>query len=218
MKELLLRLFEECLHREYREVENAASYSYGREKNGDGECLFIFFQKSHGVTDWLNNLDFSAKPYEEMDPPWNCHVGFLRVWNSVKRYLKPHILDPNINRAVIVGYSHGAALAILCHEYIWYHRPDLRTVIEGYGFGCPRVVWGKLHGGRWERWQRFTVIRNLDDFVTHLPPSFLGYTHVGELLEIGEQGKYSTVDAHRAENILMELRVREGRASISLIF
>jgi len=55
------------------------------------------------------------------------------------------------------------------------------------------------------RWERFTVIRNLDDLVTHMPPAVLGFSHVGELLEIGEKGRYSRVDAHRPENILAEL-------------
>jgi hypothetical protein len=56
------------------------------------------------------------------------------------------------------------------------------------------------------RWERFTVIRNIDDIVTHLPPRALGYTHVGHVLEIGEKGTYSRVDAHRPENILAELK------------
>lgn len=211
MKELLLRMFEECLRREYREVENAASYSYGREKNGDGECLFIFFQKSHGVTDWLNNLDFSAQPYEEMDPPWSCHGGFLRVWNSVKRYLKPHIFDPNINRAVVVGYSHGAALAILCHEYIWYHRPDLREHLTGFGYGCPRVLHGCVPPEIAARWEHFYVVRNGRDAVTNLPPRFTGYCHVGNLISIGGDGKESEIDAHRPESYLRELRALQDQ-------
>ena len=208
-------LFEKCLHAKYLHSPNGGNYAIERI----GSTLYIYLEHSDGGEDWKNNMNFPAIPYKRMGKTvWFAHRGFLKVWKSMEPYLASNILDPSLQNIITVGYSHGAALAVLCHEYIWYHRPDLRTVIEGYGFGCPRVVWGKLHGGRRERWQRFTVIRNLDDFVTHLPPSFLGYTHVGELLEIGEQGKYSTVDAHRAENILMELRVREGRASIPLIF
>ena len=47
----------------------------------------------------------------------------------------------------------------------------------------------------------YTVVRNLDDIVTHLPPAALGYSHVGTLLSIGERGRYSRIDAHREENI-----------------
>ena len=123
----------------------------------------------------------------------------------MESYLAYAIGDPAIEKIVTVGYSHGAALAVLCHEYIWYHRPDLRETIEGYGFGSPRVIWGALTADLQKRWAGFTIIRNLDDLVTHLPPAFLGYVHVGKMLEIGEEGKYSPADAHREENILKEL-------------
>ena len=56
-----------------------------------------------------------------------------------------------------------------------------------------------------DRWHDFYVIRNIDDAVTHLPPSLLGFRHVGNMIEIGEAGKYSSIDAHRAENYLYEL-------------
>ena len=128
-------------------------------------------------------------------------------------------LQSNCNRLILFycvrivkyrhSYSHGAALAVLCHEYVWYNRPDLRDLICGYGFGCPRVFWGFRTKKRMQRWERFTVIRNVDDIVTHVPPAIWGYSHVGSMIKIGEKGKYSPVDAHRPENIMAELRQRE---------
>ena len=206
MKQLLLRLFEECLTADYREVENAASYAYRRERADTGERLAIFFEKSHGVTDWLNNLDFSAQPYEEMDPVWKCHAGFLRVWNSVKKYLTPHMLDPSISEVTVVGYSHGGAIATLCHEYLWFHRPDLREKLLGVGFGAPRVLYDCVPLEIAMRWEHFYVIRNANDPVTHLPPRFTGYCHVGNLVEIGKKEDYNGVDAHRPESYLAELK------------
>ena len=206
MENMWLKLFEECLSQQYREVENAASYAYRREKTGKGDRLWIFFEKSHGVTDWLNNLNFAARPYEDMEPVWSCHAGFLRVWNGVKKYLKPHIQDPAVTSAVIVGYSHGAALASLCHEYIFFHRPDLRERLLGVGYGSPRVLYGCVPPEIAVRWEHFYVVRNADDPVTHLPPRFAGYCHVGNLLEIGDKAKYSGFDAHRPESYLAELR------------
>ena len=98
---------------------------------------------------------------------------------------------------------------MLCHEYVWFRRPDLRETLEGYGFGCPRVFWGLRTWELMRRWERFRVIRNVDDIVTHLPPVWLGYSHVGSLLEIGERGKYTAIDAHRPQNILAELKAAE---------
>ena len=107
-------------------------------------------------------------------------------------------------RACIDREYYEVALALLCHEYIWFHRPDLRRRLWGYGFGCPRVIYGHAPQERL-RWRNFYVIRNIDDVITHLPPSFLGFRHVGNMVEIGRAKKYSPIDAHRAENYMIEL-------------
>ena len=200
----LSRLFEKCISVPYVEVENGASFAALRL----GSRLQLYFEASHGATDWKNNLDFPAKPYQRMeDRVWFAHRGFLRVWKSAEEQLEPMICDPTVREITVAGYSHGAALAVLCHEYAWFHRPNLRHRLTGYGFGCPRVVWGTAPK---ERWAGFTVVRNIDDLVTHLPPATLGYTHVGELLEIGKKGTYTAADAHRPENILKELKKYES--------
>ncbi len=200
----MLSLFSACLDADYVTVENGGSFSLERH----GERLFVFFEKSNGAEDWYNNLDFSAveAPYENMEVGWYCHGGFLRVWKSVLQYIKGELLDLSVREIVIVGYSHGAALALLCHEYIWFERPDLRGHIFGFGFGCPRVVYGRVPHER-ARWHNFFVIRNVDDIVTHLPPRIFGYRHVGRLVVIGRAGAYSRVDAHRAENYIRELSI-----------
>ena len=209
MKKTLLSLLEAGLDADYREVENAASYAYTKEETGRGVRLTLFFEQSNGRIDWLNNLDFVARPYGEMDPPWRCHAGFLRVWKSLLPYLEPHLKDPSVCEVTTVGYSHGAALAVLCHEYVWYHRPDLRETLRGYGFGCPRVLYGCVCPEIAPRWEGFYVIRNEDDLVTHLPPRFAGYCHVGNLISIGKMGRYTAVDAHRPESYLRELESLE---------
>ena len=71
------------------------------------------------------------------------------------------------------------------------------------------MIWGAVSQSVANRFQALTVIRNIDDIVTHLPPKILGYTHVGNLLEIGKRGKYSKIDAHRPKNILNELLIYE---------
>ena len=201
MKNYLFPLFEACLSKSYRETENGGSWAFDRF----GETLFLWFQQSHGVTDWLNNLNFHATPYHEMTPQWYCHAGFLSVWKSILPHLTSLIEDGNVKRICTVGYSHGAALAVLCHEYVWYHRPDLRDRICGFGFGCPRVLHGCVPEEVAIRWEHFFVIRNLDDIVTHLPPRVSGFCHVGKLVEVGSGGKYSAIDAHRPESYLREL-------------
>lgn len=202
MKNFLLWLFEECLSKPYIEVENGASF-YSEAEDDD---LFIYFEHSNGREDWFNNLSFLAVPYRDMEPVWKCHSGFLKVWKSTKPYLKDKIKDPRIKRIIIAGYSHGAALAVLCHEYTFYNRPDIRDSIYGFGFGCPRVLFGCAEPDLAKRWDSFRVIRNWGDMVTHLPPSVLGYCHAGRILTIGKEGKYSPIDAHRPESYKAELK------------
>ena len=204
----LLRYFEACLGATYRQVENGGSWATEEH----GEERWILFEKSNGMIDWLNNLQFHQVPYREMIPIWQCHGGFLKVWKSVKPYLEPVVRQwAREGKSVrIIGYSHGAALAVLCHEWVWYHFSTLRTSLRGYGFGCPRVLYGCVTAETAQRWKDFYVVRNLDDAVTHLPPRVMGYCHVGNLIEIGEEMKYSSVDAHRAEYYRRELGGVEG--------
>lgn len=206
MNRKLSTLFSVCLKISYLKAGESANYAIRR----DGDTLYLFFEGSDGDVDWQRNLNFPAKPYRRMGRTvWYAHRGFLSVWKELEDVLAPDIADESIQSMILTGYSHGAAIALLCHEYVWFHRPDLRARMEGYGFGCPRVFWGPRTSELLQRWERFTVIRNIDDVVTHLPPSFLGFSHVGTLLSIGEPGKYSPMEAHMAEHLLTELQLWE---------
>ena len=199
----LYGLFRRCLEIPYTRVDNSGDYAV--EKIGN--TLYIYLEKSNGREDWKNNIDFPVKAYKDMDGGiWYAHRGFLRVWKSIEPHVSAYILDPTVESIITVGYSHGGGLAVLCHEYLWYNRPDIRDNIYGYGFGSPRVIWGIKKEEHGIRWGNFTVIRNIDDVVTHAPPALFGYFHVGEILKIGESGKYSGVDAHRPESYLAELK------------
>lgn len=202
----IYELFFTCINIPYKQV--GVSTNYQTLKKGD--TLYIFFQGSNGVNDWKNNFDFPIKPYKRMGKTvWFAHGGFLRAFKEVEPYLQELLLDKSYSKLVIAGYSHGAAIASLCHEYIYFNRLDLRNNLLGFGFGCPRVFWGFKIKEIEKRWENFTVVRNINDLVTHLPPAILGYRHVGKMLEIGKQKKYTPVQAHYPENILKELKIYE---------
>ncbi len=204
---MLCKLFRRCLNIPYTSVENSGDFALERM----GNKLYIYLECSDGGDDWQNNLDFVARPYKNMEGNWLAHGGFVRVWKSVEDYIADEILNDRYKKITVVGYSHGAALSVLCHEFAYYHRPDIREQIFGYGFGCPRVICGRKSYEHERIWQNFTVIRNIDDIVTHLPPSLLGFFHVGKMIEIGKHGKYTRIDAHRPENMLRELKLYEAR-------
>ena len=200
--EYLRQLFLTCLEADYKHTDGNGSYATLR----DGELLYLFFEKSNGGADWINNLSYRAANRGRLGERWFCHEGFLRVFNDILPEIEYEIADRTVRKIVTVGYSHGAALALLCQEHIWYTRPDVSDDCYAYGFGCPRVIFGTVPR-EGERWRNFYIVRNIDDLVTHLPPKALGYRHVGRLLEIGRAGKYTAIDAHREENYLLELQI-----------
>ena len=198
-------LFRRCLNADYIHSGRSADYAVSRT----GRRLYIFFQWSAGCEDWKNNLDFPARAYSTGGEPWCAHRGFLGVWKSVRHEIMAateSALRPyKINEIVCVGYSHGAALAGLCTEQmVFSHGEEARVC--GYGFGCPKFIFGKLPDSVKRRFSHFTPIRNVPDLVTHLPPTLLGYSHPSPLLKIGEKGKYTPISAHYPESYLEETK------------
>lgn len=190
----------ECLSTNYTQVENAGDFAIKRE----GNTLRLFFEWSDGKEDWKNNFDFPVKPYRHMEHLWFCHRGFLKVWKSIEPYLESHIQDAEVSKIEIVGYSHGAAIALLCYEYCIFHRPDI--YVQGVGFGCPRVFWGFVPELVKERFRNFTVVRNGNDIVTHVPPALFGFRHISKFIGIGQDQSVGLIDDHRPESYLKNLK------------
>ena len=189
----LLYLYKICLGIEYTHVNNDGDFAI--RKYTDEGRLEIYFQCTNSKLDWFSNIDCVKRPYKDMKTPWKCHRGFLRVWKTIEPYIKDEILNPIYKKIEIIGYSHGAAIAGICHEYVWFNRPDIRDNIFGYGVGCPRF-YGSLFVKKSlkERWANFAVIRNKNDIVTHVPPKIFFYSHVSKPNKIGKNTEL-TVDS-----------------------
>ena len=207
----LSKLFHECAYEvEYECVGDSVNYAFLEEK----DTLYIYFQGSSQISDWVRTFLFKKKPYKDMEISYKVHRGFCDAWKEVEDIIIEKIQEKvkrNKNRAyvdlednmkikfestenseykwkhiVVVGYSHGGALAGFCHECVWFWRPDLReSGLEGYGFEAPRFYGGfKVKKELQERWEHFTVIRTNNDIVTHCPPVIFGFCHVGNMLKI----------------------------------
>ena len=176
----LSKLFHYCAYDiTYEQVGDSVNYAFKEE----ADTLYIFFQGSNSITDWVRNFMFGKKPYKDMEIPYRVHRGFLAAWKTVEdiiikkitemefKYVSADITlyDYKYKHIVVVGYSHGGALAAFCHECCWYHRRDAQ--LEGYGFEAPRIYAGwHIKKALKERWETFTVIRNKNDIVTHIFP------------------------------------------------
>lgn len=198
----LSKLFHECAYDiSYQQVGDSVNYAFKEE----GSTLYIYFQGSNSVTDWIRNFLFGKRPYKDMKIPYRVHRGFLEAWKEVEDIVIAKVTEKDtklkLNRKkmkfedketfrwkeiIVVGYSHGGALAAFATECVWYWRPDLREgQLRGYGFEAPRIYAGlKVKNELKERWEHFTVIRTNQDIVTHCPPRLFVYTHVGNLLKI----------------------------------
>ena len=185
----------------WKQIGDHVSYDYERRDN----TLLIFFQPSNEKIDWIRNFSFRKKPYKDMEIEYKVHGGFLKAWKEVEDKIGEIIADKTIKKIVISGYSHGGALAAFCHEYCWFHRPDIRDNIVGYGFEAPRIFGSrKVPDNLKERWQNFTVIRTSNDIVTQLPP--LCFCHVGQVLHLDKNQKYGPFTSHRPQMVFWAVR------------
>ena len=199
----LYYLFRRCLNADYVHAKSGADYAVTRT----GKTLYVFFEWSDGCLDWKNNLDFPAKAHGRGGEAWFVHRGFLRVFESVRNEITVKVQNElkKADRIVCVGYSHGAALAGLCVEELQFQFGK-EIKISGYGFGCPRFIFGRLPAAVRARFASFVPIRNVPDIVTHLPPVLLGYSHPSKLKKIGKLGKYTPVSAHYPKSYLDETK------------
>lgn len=199
----MTELFKRCLNADYTHCGEGGDYAIQVE----GDTLYLLFECSDGLEDWKNNFDFPNEPYKDMKPKWYCHRGFLKVWKSIRDEVEAKVaenLTEQITNIICIGYSHGAALAVLATEDMAYlHGHQIE--VSGYGFGAPRVLWGVVPREVGERLKKFVTVRNIPDIVTHVPPIIFGFRNAGALIEIGEKGKYNCIDAHRPESYIAEL-------------
>ena len=148
----LSEMFYNCAYDQvpWKEVGDDVDYAFVEQ----GDMLFIYFQGSSSISDWVRNFLFPAKPYKDMGIPYRVHRGFLAAWKEVEDIIIKKITEEvkhefgpkeyKWKHITVIGYSHGGALAAFCHECVWFWRPDLRegTKLLGYGFEAPRIYAG----------------------------------------------------------------------------
>lgn len=159
-------------------------------------------------------LKLPSKPYKDMFKKWRVHGGFLKVWKDMQKDIETYVAEylshhPEVKKIVCIGYSHGAALAVLATEDMEYLYGKSYEV-SGYGFGTPRVLWGIVPQEVKYRLRNFTSIRNIPDIVTHVPPMLFGFRNAGTLVKVGAKGKYNSFKAHTPSAYIEELNAMKG--------
>ena len=193
----LTDLFLDNLKEDYIKVGQSVSYKF-RETD---DTLIIQLESSSELIDWIRNFKFKKRPYRDMLIPYKVHGGFLEAWKEIEDIIIEKVKSKDWQHIIVVGYSHGASLAVLCHECVWYNIPHKERVTT-YAFEPARVYgsW-KVKPELLERWKNFYWFRNHNDLVTHVPPWLLGYCHVGNRINIGKNKKYGPLKSHYPQSV-----------------
>jgi len=146
--------------------------------------IYLCFQGSNGMTDWLHNflaVPKRVEPYKGCG--WFVHAGFARVWRSgndtIMEKLRKHTEKLPGFTVVFCGFSHGGPLAQLAAEN-WFRLTGQRC--QGVIFGSPKLAWGDNAQRVLSNAMILTSWVNRADAVTAVPLKQWGFRHVLEHL------------------------------------
>lgn len=161
----------------------------------------LFFQQSHGIVDWITNLDFPVTVYKDQEHPFACAEGWAKAWRSCNDEVIGELMRVSSRMAgytvEIVGWSYGGALALLAAEdFTWRQEESVRLHLRAFlikpdviTFGAPKAIFGKQSLKTFRDSCRYILqYAHVNDIVTKLPP-FPGYTHISKVT-IGDRWNF----------------------------
>ena len=170
------------IHRDdnYRHIGRDLSYKHFIDR-GD-KTIYVCFQGSDGLSDWLHNLLFlptRMEPYKGCG--WLVHAGFARVWQSGNDTIMEETMAlaqrlPDFS-IVFCGFSHGGPLAMLAAQN-WHFLTGQRCRCDI--FGSPMLAWGDAAQHILNNSMLLTNWINRADAVTRVPLEKWGFRHVRE--------------------------------------
>jgi len=164
--------------------------------NGIAELVIM---GSVSWVDWVSNFMFWKVPYRDMPVKWRAHAGFLEAWKSIKDEIVEKLQE--CKQIKVYGYSRGAAIAVLAHEWFAFNGYDVETRV----FGCPRAIACKKDSVVLERFRTLYVYNNKGDIVTMLPPKLFGYIDVGNIVRLGTGFRFPCAKWHLIPQYIKEL-------------
>ena len=173
----------------YRHIGKQLSYK--DHIDHENHRIFVCFQGSNGLSDWLHNLlaiPYRIQPYRGCG--WWGHRGFARGWRSgndkvisdARELWEKFRFSGSYNgpyELIFCGFSHGAALAQLAAEDYNYRYRDICRCIC---FGSPKLAWGNNAVFRLQVSMNLKNWINRADVITTVPLHRWGYRHARENL------------------------------------
>ena len=175
------KLFQRIDRRDnYKHIGKELSYKHFIDR--EDKIIYVCFQGSNGMSDWLHNflvIPTHMEPYNGCG--WFVHAGFARVWRSGNdtimeetRMLAERLPDFKVK---FCGYSHGGPLAMLAAQN-WNFLTNEKCNCET--FGPPMLAWGDAAQRVLNNSMNLTNWVNRADVVTTVPLKSWGYRHVRE--------------------------------------
>jgi triacylglycerol lipase len=151
-----------------------------------GKDLVLTFQGSTSQIDWIQN--FSFRKTRSPSGSYRGHRGFIEKYKSIREHVQ-RVIDGilesfRIEKIYVLGYSQGAAVAVVAAEDIPTMFPRFRNTVYGFGFGTPRVI-SSLTSDT-SPWKYFVCFQNNNDIVTKVPFRWMFYQGVGLIMQIGD--------------------------------
>lgn len=138
----------------------------------EGDIVYILFQETDGVSDWIQNLSFTKRRYGKL----KFHHGLYELYDLMRDEVIDFVKNIPSNKTLVVsGWSQGAAIAQICVQDIYFHTGRKSLLIS---FGAPMAIYGR----KTRKACRESVIEafeycNKSDIVTYQPP-FLYWHHI----------------------------------------
>lgn len=157
--------------------------------------LYIVFQGSQGIKDWLDNFKFwrrdvrKTKPYGDITNDVEVHSGFITQYQTVRDLIHNIIKEnPRCHEIICTGHSLGGALATLCAVDIQYNFDSV--LVSCITFGSPRVGNKAFTKSFKRRVPNSIRIVNGSDIVCKVPFLIFFFRHVHNIGKVGKKKWY----------------------------
>ncbi|TVQ24997.1 MAG: lipase family protein [Spirochaetaceae bacterium] len=186
-------------HERFRDFDWDLDYFWDNETYTQGVAILdrgVYHVAIRGTTssDLIaeSRINFSARArrprYQPLESPFRAHNGFLRRYESVRGEIVRRVFEHREYPIVLAGFSAGGAVATLAYFDLLEMAPDLD--LQLVTFASPRVLTPRTLAQLRselppERLLTITRVVNSNDPIPTLPPPWLGYRHVGNLVQIG---------------------------------
>lgn len=132
--------------------------------------VYLLFQDSECLRDWINNLNFPVKLYKNQQSCLKVHRGYGQAWKTCNDIVMNDFITEVKKtgfKPVISGWSYGGAMAQLASEDFYFRTGIKPAVIT---FGSPKIFGNKKSKSYVESITDTVQYAHKNDIVTKLVP------------------------------------------------